>query len=338
MEIDVPGVGIRRNGDDDNANQVADRLETNVQGENDLIEIELFTQPNPSPGIEYWLRRTNHNINVWSEANKATGWYTTGDAVRIPASTTGWVEWNTMDPNQTGANLELYLWDVTHQRAVPGSTDTLHFYPFTSVVIALGGEDQVPVDPPPPNLGVFVLAGEMYRDGYDVHMYDEDAIDTVGAGVPFNEVLQALTQRGVTQVAVYGYSHGGGSTFLMVRRLFTMNGVSVNFTAYIDGVEDEGGPLDNDPEVRRPPGSAFHANYYQHGVSDPLDPLFDWGLDGGPIVGLLPTDWEIDVETQPPGAPWDPVATHYTIDNPSPPSPAPVHADLMTRFRARINR
>ncbi len=59
--------------------------------------------------------------------------------------------------------------------------DVLHFYPFNSVVIVLGGEDQVPSDPPNAEHGVFGIATDLYRNGYDVHMYDEDAVDTVWA-------------------------------------------------------------------------------------------------------------------------------------------------------------
>jgi hypothetical protein len=249
---------------------------------------------------------------------------------KVTAAGSAWVEWNTMDPNQTGANLDLYIWDVTHQRAVPLSTDTVHLKAFTSVVIAFGGQG---ADPLIPTNGTFVIAQGLYEEGYDVHAYRES---NMVAG--YNEVVRAVQGRGVAAVAIMGYSQGGGATYEMANNLNNnrsqIGNFTIAFTAYIDGVRHTGA----NAETRRPPGSAFHANYYQHGVGNPLDPLFDWDLDGGPITGLLPTDWEIDVETQPAGAPWDPAATHYTIDDPSPPNPAPVHADLMTRFRARINR
>ena len=326
-----PGVGIRRNGDDDNGNQVPDRLETGIQGENDLIEMMVSMIPNSSPGIQYWLKRYNTNLTVWDTATKTGDWFGTAMQRQVPpVASSAWVEWNTMAPSQTGADLSLYIWDATHQRMVPGSMVTVHFYPFTSVVIAFGGQG---ADPLIPTNGIFVIAQRLYEEGYDVHAYRES---NMVAG--YNEVVRAVQGRGVTDVAITGYSQGGGATYEMANNLNTnrpqIGNFTIGFTAYIDGVRHTGAGQ----ERRRPPGSVFHANYYQHGVLNPLDPLFDNGLDGGPITGLLPTDWEIDVETQPVGAPWDPAATHYTIDDPSPPNPAPVHADLMTRFRARVNR
>jgi len=223
----TPGVGIRRNGDDDNANQVADRLETGIQGENDLIEMVVSTIPNASPGIQYWLRRYNTNLTVWDTSTKTGDWFGTAMQRQVtPSAGSAWVEWNTMAPIQTGADLSLYIWDVTHQRVVPGSTVTLHFYPFTSVVIVLGGEGQVPGDPVPPpengNYGMFEqVAVPEYRNGYDVHMYDEDAVSRfLGAGPAYDEVVNAIQGRGVTEVAIMGYSHGGGATYQLAERLY----------------------------------------------------------------------------------------------------------------------
>ncbi|MHB0956429.1 MAG: Ig-like domain-containing protein [Pirellulaceae bacterium] len=343
---DTPGMGIRRNGDDDNGNQIADRLDAAVTGENDLIEVRCNTEPAaPPPGVEFRAKRTNQNIAAYNGANKAGPWYSgTNNEIAISSSPkTGWMEWQSMDPQQTGANLELYVWDATHRRRFD-APDVLHFFPFNSVVIVLGGEDQVPSDPPPAEHGVFGIATDLYRNGYDVHMYDEDAVSSVGAdyppvGHPNQEVIDARTVRGVTQVAVFGYSHGGGSTYLLAHRLSTVNNLSLDFTAYVDAVSDSNGDLDMRQEQRRPPSSAFHANYFQQGVLNPLEPGFDYGLDGGPMINPAPGDFEINVETQPADNPWDPNATHYSIDNAQwANGVGRVYQDLSERLQTRIAR
>jgi hypothetical protein len=343
---ETPGVGIRRNGDDDNGNQTPDLADTSVAAENDLIESRCLTEPAaPPPGVQFWVKRTNQNVAAYNGADKAGPWYgpTTNEITVSSSPKTGWVEWRSMDPLQTGANFELYVWDATHQRRFD-APDVLHFYPFNSVVIVLGGEDQVPSDPPSPEHGVFGIATDLYRNGYDAHMYDEDAVDSVGAdypphGLPNREVVEARSARGVTQVAVFGYSHGGGSTFLLANRLSTVNNLNVDFTAYVDAVSDSHGDLDIRQEQRRPPGSAFHANYFQQGVINPLYPGFDFGLDGGPITNPAPGDFEINVETQPAGAPWDRYATHHTIDNAQwANGVGRVYEDLSQRLQARISR
>jgi len=160
-------------------------------------------------------------------------------------------------------------------------------------MIALGGETQSPSDPADGNHGVFQLAIDLYCQGYDVHMYDEDNVDYAGAGVTYNEVVNAVQHRNVGQIAIYGYSHGGGSTYLLANRLnnnrSTIGTFTIAFTAYIDAVEDEF-MGDMNQEHRRPPSSAFHVNYYQEGVANPLSPWFDYGLDGGPIDDPAPGD------------------------------------------------
>ena len=97
--------------------------------------------------------------------------------------------------------------------------DTIKFHTFHSIVIALGGENQVPADPPDANHGTFQIAIDLYHQGYDVWMFDEDEVDATGAGAVYDEVARAVAGRLVTEVAVFGYSHGGGSTFLLCRNL-----------------------------------------------------------------------------------------------------------------------
>lgn len=87
--------------------------------------------------------------------------------------------------------------------------DTLTFHSFQSIVIALGGEDQVPSSPVDSSHGTFVVAISLYAAGYDVHMYDEDVVDGTGSGAAYDEVVRAVQARGVDVVGIFGYSHGG---------------------------------------------------------------------------------------------------------------------------------
>ena len=300
----TPGAGIRVNGDDDNVNGQADRDESTVTGENDLIEVVLAADPQvPQAGYEYVLSRTSANIRVWSAPTKNTELLAGGEAILSFTSPTltFWVE----NPTGGAADLELAA------RALSGgaivASDKVHFRPFTSIVIALGGESQVPADPPlePTNHGTFQLAITLRQKGYDVAMYDEDVVPASGAGAAFNEVVSAIQRRAVSGVAIFGYSHGGGSTNDLSRRLDTMRasiGVfSIDFTAYVDGIDNDS-DFDLDPETVLPPSTGYHANYYQHPGCGFLQ------LCGAPVAG---SDRDVNVTA----TPWGSALTHFTIDD-----------------------
>ena len=304
-----PGAGIRINGDDDNENGTPDREDNSVSGENDLIEVKLEVGPFPVPsGVTNVLKRSNANIKVWDSQQKGTALLDTNDETNLTfsASTmTVWVE----NPNGNTADLEL----IARANGKDVCSDKVHFYPFTSIVIALGGEDQVPTDPANANHGIFQLATNLYHQGYDVQMYDEDNVGNDGSGAVYGEITNAIRTRGVTQVAIYGYSHGGGSTHDLAERLdnnrATIGTFSIPFTAYIDAVENDS-DVDMEQERRRPPGTGYHVNYYQEGVANLLDPWFDWGLDGGPIDNPAPGD-PADVNLDAGGQ----THTHQTVDD-----------------------
>ncbi len=261
-----PGAGIRNNGDDDNGNSIPDRDESGtVNGENDLIEVTLAVSPvTAPPGYEYALVRSNANIKVWNSSFKQLTVLGANDEQVLPfgggGTMTVWVE----SPNGGAAGLELRA-----RVAGGGSTmasDTIQFYPFTSIVIALGGEGQGPSDPPDSNHGVFNIAKSLYTMGYDVHMYDEDNVSSSGAGAAYNEVVSAVQRRGIGIVSIFGYSHGGGSTYDLAERL-DINRASIGtftmpYSAYVDAIENDS-DIDIQSERRRPLASAYHVNYYQ---------------------------------------------------------------------------
>jgi len=310
-----PGAGIRVNGDDDNNNSTADSSDTSVSGENDLIEVELKAEP--ASGIKYVLKRSSSNIKVWNSQTKGTALLDSGTEAEISfsASTkTVWVE----NPSGGSADLEF----IVRSGETDVCSDKVHFYPFTSIVIALGGETQDPSDPS--DNGTFQLATNLYQQGYDVHMYDEDDVDYGGAGATYNEVVNSIQHRSVSQVAIFGFSHGGGSTYLLADLLNThrdtIGTFTIPFTAYIDAVEDTF-MGDMNQEHRRPTSSAYHVNYYQEGS------VADGWLDGGPIDYPPGADYEINVDYP------TPTETHLTIDNET-----TVLDGIETRLTPRINR
>ena len=290
-----PGVGIRINGDDDNANGIADQNEQFVTGENDLIEVELGVSELTPSGVEYILRRTASNIKVWESPTKDIAILDDEDEATVVFSTLTrsiWVE----NPTGGSASLEFEARSTTDGVIVVG--DEIYFFAFTSLVIGLHGELQFPTDPIyGPNEGVSVLAIELYEEGYDSHMYMENEVASDGSGSVYEEIVSAVNNRGVTQIAIYCFSHGCGSTFDLSEKLDANKGsigsFDISFTAYIDGVENDS-DVDLDPEIRLPIGTGYHMNYYQSS--------FLWWIWGASIP-------EADVDEEVYGV------THITITN-----------------------
>jgi hypothetical protein len=259
-----PGAGIRINGDDDNGSGGADLNDSSVSGENDLIELTLSISPAPAPaGYEFVLKRTNATIKVWQAQNKLTPVLDGNDEQILSffgGTQTVWAE----AVSAGAADLELQV-----RLAGGGSviaSDTVRLFTFSSIVIALGGENQVPGDPPDSGHGVFNIAASLYAEGYDVHMYDEDNVSGSGAGPVYDEVVRAVRDRGIGIVAIFGYSHGGGSTHDLAERLNDnragIGTFTFPFTGYIDAIENSS-DIDVNSETRLPPATQYHVNYYQ---------------------------------------------------------------------------
>lgn len=289
-----PGIRVNASGDVDPA------------GEDDLIEIVLTVEP---PGAALALRRGSGALAVWSTRTKTAGTEIpfigdkTGPLPLAPAQSalTLWVEW----VNATPGIAELHV-------EPPGAVvpkDTLIFHAFAGLVVALGGEGQTPADPPDPNTGTFVVATELYRSGYDVHMFDEDHVGPDGSGAVYDEVVTAIRDRAISEVGIFGYSHGGGSTYDLADRLdLNRAGIGVfeiTYTSYVDSVSNNS-DIDTAQELRRPPSSEYHLNHYQHGTL-----LEDFFLDGGPVPDSHPPPTGLDVET----TAWGAGATHFEVDD-----------------------
>jgi len=264
-----PGAGIRINGDDDNENDVADREDVSVDSENDLIKVklEVIGSMSAPTGFEYVLKRSNGNIKVWENGTKGTAVLNTNDeqVLTFSGSTKDvWVE----SPN--GGTADLYFQVRRISDGVISCEDKVHFYGFSSCIIVLGGEGQTPSDDS--EYGTFILGKILYLDGYDVHMFDEDKTYTEVEP----EVRSAIEKRGVITMIVFGYSHGGGSTYIIAKYLVDEELATENtivYTAYTDAVTNTLPWFA--PETRRPPGSLYLTNRYElntfliHGDSVP---------------------------------------------------------------------
>jgi hypothetical protein len=318
-EEDSPGAGIRVNGDDDDHDGTEDRDDTTVSGENDLIEVVLDAFPPAPSGLKYVLKRSNGNLKVWTGPNKSSALLDGNGETNLTFDSTPMTVW----VEACDAGVSDLLLEAQGASHVPICSDAIHCYPFSSIVIVLGGETQIPSDPATPGYGVYQEAIRLFERGYDVHMYDEDDVGYGGGGATYAEVVRAIQRRNVTQVAIFGYSHGGGSTFLLANLLNVNRGsigsFTIPLTAYIDGVKDEF-PADMNYERRRPPGSGHHINFYQEGS------LADGWLDGGPID---PPGADLEINLDDP----TPTETHVTIDD-----DAFVLSSIETRLIPRVTR
>jgi hypothetical protein len=239
-----PGAGIRVNGDpSEGAN------------ENDLIKVELKVEPFPVPlGVTYVLKRNNSNIKVWDSRTKTKAILDSGTEATITINSSPmsmWVE------NPSGGNTDLELVARSGGRNI--YSDKIHFYAFKSIVIVFGGRNQVPSDPvTDANFSAFVIATNLYHNGYDVHMYDEQNVANANA-----EVDSAVAHRSVTQVAVFGYSWGGDAVFDVADHLnVNTNSFTIRYTAYIDAVNNPYNAA-HVSQDQRPTNTLWHANYYQ---------------------------------------------------------------------------
>jgi len=258
------GGGVRINGDDDDGDGVSDRVDPAVGNENDLIELVLQANVSPAPaGFEYVLSRNHPGFRVWQNSNKGVAILDANDEAVVwlgSGSVSVWIE-----ATETATGLLRF-----EARPIGGGAallaDTVRVYTFSSIIVALGGEGQGPTDPPDSNHGTFHIARSLYDLGYDVWMYDEDDVSSSGSGPVYDEIVRAIQGRGVSSVASYGYSHGGGATHDLAERLnnnrASIGAFTIAYTAYLDGIKNSS-DIDIRSEDRRPPSAEYLVNYYQ---------------------------------------------------------------------------
>lgn len=161
--------------------------------------------------------------------------------------------------------------------------------------------------------GTTDIAEALSTQGYDVHLLNKDA-GQQGQGAAFEEVVSAVEERAVYEVAIVGYSHGGGATHDLAERLQIQppnKPFAIPFTGYIDAIEQGNTAMSKDagtaPEIRLPPGSQFHVNLWQPVAwQTPRGPV-----NGAPVPGSA---IDINVNAPPPGG-WGLSLDHGTIDD-----------------------
>lgn len=250
-ETDVKlGPGIRLNGDDDNANGVRDFSDAAATAaENDLVRVDIAAS-----GDSFSLSWPDE-LKVWTTSTKTEA--VTEGALYLPGQQTWWVE-DVAPAASSGAMLSL-----TVTAGAETARDDVLFHTFKSDVIAIGGNQQSPANVGDPWLGVFTIGLSLYQQGYDVHLFSYDKVASNGQGAAFNEVKSAVLKRDVDQVAIVGYSWGGGSTYQLAAGLKASAALAgqfqLQYTAYIDGIRR--GTIS--AETRLPPGTQYHDNIYQ---------------------------------------------------------------------------
>lgn len=133
-------------------------------------------------------------------------------------------------------------------------------------------------------------------------MYEhDDVID--GEGPAYDMIVSAVNDRGVTDIAIMGYSWGGGDTYDLAELLQqNKNGTvtditqpfGIAFTGYIDAIST--GTLF--AETRRPPLSAFHCNQWETNTPLPHGAYSDGDTDEDrSSLGLTHLSIDDDVPT-----------------------------------------
>ncbi|MCY3818536.1 MAG: hypothetical protein OXH52_04110 [Gammaproteobacteria bacterium] len=293
--------------------------EVDFDGEDDLIEI-VITRPSPETTLV--LERSHSSLAIWETRDKRaqTGLAFIDDRSVLPdfgqaSRRRLWVEWTGAAPEFPVLSLRAQESDVIIDRIV--------FHAFTSLVVALGGKNHVPNWPLHPDHGTYRMATGLYEAGYDVFMRRESEVRSDGAGLVYEEVVNAVRNRAVHELAIVGYSHGAGSTYNLCARLNDRRAhigtFSISFTSYVDGIRNAG-PLDGRAERRRPPTTVFHVNQYQ---------LRDWLLRGAPVADSTPPPSGLRVETRL----WGREANHINIDDLQ-----QVRNFIHTQLTAHVNR
>ena len=252
----VSGPGIRINGDDDNGNLQPDYADssTSPSGDNDLVRVDA-TGSGSAFSVSW-----NGPLAVWTTQTKAAA---VSNGGLIAAGQSLWVEYVSQTHTVDASSASLTL-TVTDTATATVDTDIVVFHSFQSVVIAIGGNNQDPRKFGDRRLGVFIMGGTLYDKGYDVHLYAYGQIQSNGRGAAYNEVVSAVLNRNVDNVAIFGYSWGGGATYqlsagLNANTTLAPAGYKLQYTAYVDGIRRSSVSA----ERRLPIATQYHDNFYQ---------------------------------------------------------------------------
>ena len=252
------GVGIRRNADFDAGSGNPDfSISNQFDAENDLIKTTLVFEP--AYGIQYEIVRTGDALKFWGSSTKNLDEYTfTDNAFILNAPRDIWAEY----ASNGDASYTLTLKATNFYTEDELFSETVTFRPFNSVTCAFVDRSETP-GAAQTSPGINSWAIDRLLDGYDVYLCAGNAN---GEEYAFDEIINAVNNRGVNQVALVGYRYGGNSVYNLAQRLHDdtqdeiASDYSLAFTAYVDAVRTWPLAL---AETRRPLGTAFHANYYR---------------------------------------------------------------------------
>jgi hypothetical protein len=190
--------------------------------------------------------------------------------------------------NTGGGTADLEL--VAKMGSTKIKSKKVHFFQFTSMIIGLSGESGVFSGDWLTN-GMRNVAERLRDRGYNSHYFDEDNVNNnTGDGPVYDMIVRAIQHCGIQKVAIYGHSHGGGSTHDLAEGLDNnrqnIGTFVIEYTAYVDAIESDN-IYDADPEIRFPPGSQSHFNYFQNNSW----PVGESVPGANPNLNVNTTDW-----------------------------------------------
>ena len=297
-------VGIRRNGDFDDGNAIPDWWSgTASDNENDLIRLDVSVVS--TTDVEYWFRATGAtpDVRFWNSSLKGgTPVQTINGGTQITTGITIYAEY--ISAGSAHVTFELVAIDTITSETL--LMETIVFRPFNSITCAFVGEFQT-AGQMDANHGINRTVQDLLLDGYDVHVWDDghdwwswDQADEWGRGPAYDTIVNAVNHHGQSKIALFGYSHGGGTVYNVAWRIDnnyadtkgnTMTKpYSLVFTSYVDAVTNSGF-FNFFEENRRPPGSGFHLGQYQ--TNQTLMNPGTWA-NGGPLDDNQEADGSAD--------------------------------------------
>lgn len=281
------GPGIRLNGDDDNSNGQPDYGDIGplASADDDLVRVDI------AGAVGALTIAWTGPLAVWTSPTKQSA-IASGSSVASGQQV--WVEYAS-NVHTVGESTRLTL---SARSGGATAQDHLVFHSFRSEVIAIGGNDQDPANFGDTRLGAFTIAGTLYKLGYDVHLFSHSQVQSSGAGAAASEAAAAVLSRAVTDLAIIGYSWGGGATYELASGLAADARLSgkyaLRYSAYIDGITHSG----ISSERRLPSAALYHDSLYQR--QDAL-------LRGDSVAGA--NNWNVSNTT------WGAGLVHTSIDD-----------------------
>lgn len=251
-------------------------METNVALEDDTMRLDAVTSGNRD-GLQFFLKRSHGwHLEAYRSQYKVGSIFPWLETESTEMGTM-YVEWQQVRApfESPSVSVSLYVRALNTRRII--SVDTITYRPFNNVTVDWMGENHDPVVPAPPTMGTMQWAIDQYRMGYDVHAFEEPDIGEPLFGPGYAEIVSAINDRGVSSVAMIGYSHGGGTVWEIANKL-TSDGwelfhpFEISFTGFIDAISQNWEVLPGTLGAvnTRPPGSLFHVSQYQRNLVPPL--------------------------------------------------------------------